>query len=296
MEATRRSQMLNPKKLLTDIIFDIAGCSLLSIGIVCFAAPNNIAPGGASGLSVLGNYLFGIPIAVLTMSINIPLIVLAWIFLGRDFTLKTVKSVAILTVLLALADNLPVYEGNVLLAALYSGVFEGIGIAIVFMRSSTTGGTDIASRLIQLKFPALSVGKLMLCVDACVLITAAFVYGNIENALLGLIAIFAAITIIDSLIYGLDKGKLMMIMTTNPDEICAGVASRLSRGCTLLDGRGSYTKRAQPVVMCVVRKTQYFELKRIVHEADPAAFMIALDASEIIGEGFKAIEDSTKIQ
>lgn len=285
------------KLFLTDILYDIVGCGLLAVGIICFAAPNNIASGGVTGLSIMGNYLFGIPISVLTFSLNIPLLILAFMFLGREFTFKTMKSVIILTVMLELMGMfLRVYEGNALLAAIYGGVIQGGGVAMVFMRSSTTGGTDIASRLLQLKFPAMSVGKLILCVDAFVLITAAIVYKNIENALYGLIAIFASTSVIDRLLYGLDTGKLMMIMTMKPDEISQSVISRLNRSCTLLDGKGSFTKRDQPVVMCVVRKSQYFELKRIVHEIDPAAFMVGIEASEIVGEGFKDMVSSTKIQ
>lgn len=290
------AKSFNAKTFLMDILFDLAGCGLLAVGVTCFSSPNDIAPGGVTGLSVIGNYLFDIPISVLTFGLNIPLLILAWRFLGREFTLKTMKSVLILTVLLEAADMyVPIYEGNALLAAIYGGVIGGSGIAMVFMRSSTTGGTDIASRLIQLKFPAMSVGKLILCVDAFVLITAAFAYQNIENALYGLISIFASTSLIDSFLYGLDTGKLMMIMTMRPDEISQEVISRLNRSCTLLDGKGSFTKRGQPVVMCVVRKAQYFELKRIVHEVDPSAFMVALEASEIVGEGFKNIEESTKI-
>lgn len=287
----------NAKRFMTDILYDLAGCLLLSISITCFSAPNNIAPGGVTGLSILGNYLFDIPISVFTFALNIPLLILAWRFLGREFTLKTMKSVLILTALLQLIEmlNVPVYKGDIILAAVYGGVLSGAGIAMVFMRSSTTGGTDIASRLIQLKVPAMSVGKLILCVDALVLITAAFVYQNIENALYGLIEIFASTSLIDSLLYGLDTGKFMMIMTKRPDEISRGVIERLNRSCTLLEGKGSFTKREQPVVMCVVRKAQYFELKRIVHDIDPKAFMVALEASEIVGEGFKDIEQSTKI-
>lgn len=294
--ATAQVKGFNAKKIIIDILFDVTGCMLLAISVTCFSAPNNIAPGGVTGLAIIGDYLFGIPISVFTFGLNIPLLILAWMFLGHEFTLKTMKSVLILTVLLELVSAyLPIYKGDTLLAAIYGGVISGAGIALVFMRSSTTGGTDIASRLLQLKFPGLSVGKLILCVDAFVLITAAFVYQNIENALYGLIGIFASTSLLDSLLYGLDTGRLMMIMTMRPDEISQAVIEKLNRSCTLLDGKGSFTKREQPVVMCVVRKAQYFELKRIVHDVDPSAFMVALEASEIVGEGFKNIAESTKI-
>ena len=287
---------INYRETALDILFDVLGCGFLAVGITCFSSPNNIAPGGVSGISIIVNYLTAIPISALTMLFNIPLLILAWIFLGRGFTVKTMKSVIILSLMIQLVSITgSVYTGNTLLAALYGGVIGGIGIAFVFMRASTTGGSDIASRLIQLKLPALSVGKLILAFDACVLTLAAIVYGNIENALYGLISAYASTTVIDSLLYGLDTGKLMMIMTVKPQEVSREITNRLLRSSTILDGKGSFTQREQPVVFCVVRKGQYFELKRLVHEQDPDAFMVALDASEIIGMGFKDIVKSTRI-
>lgn len=284
------------KSIVTDMLFNFAGCTLLALSVVCFSSPNNIAPGGVTGISIMVNYLFGLPISALTMSFNIPLLILAWLFLGRRFALKTLVNVAILTAMIELATRImPVYEGNAMLAAMFGGVLDGIGLALVFMRSSTTGGTDIVSRLIQLKFPAMSVGKLLMAVNGCVLLLAAVVYRSIENSLLGLIAIFASTTIVDNLLYGRDKGKLMMIMTRKADEVSAAVMTELKRGCTMLDGKGAFSGAEQPVLLCVVRKSQYLDLKRIVDRIDTAAFMVALEAGEIIGEGFKDIEESTKI-
>lgn len=275
----------------TDILFDVVGCTIFAVSIQSFSAPNNIAPGGVSGVSVLLNYLFGLKISVLALALNIPLLILAWLFLGHKFTLKTLKTVGIMTVLLELCGRyLPVYEGDIILAALYGGVLEGIGIAMVFMRSSTTGGTDVASRLIQLKFPNVPVGKLMMAVDACVLVSAAIVYQNIENALYGLITIYACTRVIDSILYGLDTGKVMMITSVKYEEIAKKVHTELGRGGTILDGKGSYTGNDRPVLLCAVRKSQFYELKKLVHGIDPDAFMVALEANEIIGEGFKSID------
>lgn len=278
---------ISAKTLLTDILFDIVGCFGLAVSVQTFSAPNNLAPGGVSGIAILVNYLFGLPISLVSLLLNIPLLILAWLFLGRAFTLKTIKSVAIMTVLLELCANLPVYQGNMILAALYAGVCQGVGLALVFMRSSTTGGTDVASRLIQLRFPHVPVGTLMIAVDGLVLIASAVVYRNIENALYAMIVIFVGGRIIDSLLYGLDTGKVMMIISVHQQQIARKIHDELERGCTVLDGRGSYTGSERPVLLCAVRKQQYIELKKIVWSVDPNAFMFALEATEIIGEGFK---------
>lgn len=282
---------LDRKTLLPDLLFDLVGCFAFSIAIQSFSAPNNIAPGGVSGIAILLHYLFGLPISVLSFVLNIPLLLLAWRFLGRGFTVRTVKTVAILSILLGLCEALPTYEGNLILAALYCGVLEGFGLAAVLARGSTTGGSDIASRLIQLKYPHISVGKLLLVVDGMVLAASAIVYQNIESALYGLIVIFTAGRVIDSTLYGLDAGKVMMVVSERFREISEEISGRLGRGCTILEGRSGYTGSQRDVLFCAVRKPQFIILKRIVRAIDPNAFLVALEANEIIGEGFKPIDE-----
>lgn len=275
------------KELLKDLLFDIAGSFFVAVSIQCFSAPNNIAPGGVSGIAILIEYLFAIPISATNLLLNIPLLILAWFFLGRHFTLKTLKSVIILTAMLLLCEWLPAYSGNHLLAALYSGVLQGAGLAAVFARSSTTGGTDIASRLIQLRFPHISVGKILIAVDFIILAASALVYRNIESALYALIAIFTSGRIIDSVLYSLDVGKVMMIVSEKHEEIAQQIHSVLGRGCTVLQGAGSYTGENRPVLMCAVRIRQFVELKRFIKTIDSRAFIMVLEANEVIGEGFK---------
>lgn len=279
------------KALILDILFDIAGSFCIAVGTQLFSAPNQIAPGGVSGVAILINYLTGLPISALVLAINIPLLVLAWFFLGHRFAGRTIKSVLILTAMLEITENtLPQYHGDTFLAALYGGVIGGIGLALVFMRSSTTGGTDIVARLIQMKLPHVSVGKLLLAVDGCVLLAAALVYKNVENALFALISIFASSRLVDSIVYGLDMGNVMMIVSEQHDQISAKIIEQLNRSATLLEGIGTYTGQRRPVLMCAIRKSQMFEVKQIVFDIDPKAFIMAMEANEIFGEGFKPID------
>lgn len=276
------------KNLLGDIPFDVAGSLLYAVALQCFNAPNKIAPGGVGGISILVNYLTGIPISMMSLLLNIPLLILAWFFLGRRFTVKTLKTVLIMTLTLEWAGRtLPGYKGDVILAALYGGVLIGGGLAVVFMRGSTTGGGDIVVRLIQLKLPYLSVGRIMLVVDGCVLLCAALVYRSVETALYAMITIFASSRVMDGIMYGLDMGRLILVVSERYEEIAREVNTGIRRGCTLLEGRGTYTRASRPVLMCAVRKQQFYELKRLVYRIDPTAFMIAVEAGEIVGEGFK---------
>jgi Uncharacterized conserved protein len=270
-----------------DFLYDIFGCGLFAAGVQCFSAPNQIAPGGISGVAILINYVTGLPVSMFTLLFNAPLLVAAWFLLGRRFTIRTMKSVLIMSLMLQLALRLPVYQGERMLAALYAGVLEGIGLALVFMRGSTTGGSDIASRLLQLKFPNMPVGRLILIIDAVVFVGAALVYKSIESALYAMIAIYTCTGILDSLLYGMDAGKVLMIMSLQNQEIARQINQRRQRGCTLLHGTGSYTGADRSVLMCAVRRNQYFETKRLVYDIDPNAFMLALEASEVLGKGFR---------
>ena len=275
-----------------DITFDIIGSLLFAIGVQVFSSPNNIAPGGVTGLSVVLNYLTGVSIGLYVFVLNIPLLILALVFLGKRFTLKTLKTVLIMSVLLDLSTYFIMpYYGDPILASLYAGVLQGAGLAIIFVRGGTTGGSDIAAKLLQLKSPGFSVGRLMLIVDAFVLATAAIVYQNIENALYGLIAIFACTRIIDGVLYGLDTGKVLMVFSKEHERITKTVLQDLGRGCTRLKAEGSYTGEDRPVLLCAVRKGEFTRLKQLVRSIDETAFVVALDASEIKGEGFRAIDN-----
>ncbi len=274
-----------------DIGYYVVGCTLMAVSTQVFDAPNNIAPGGVTGLSILINYLTDLPISMVSLAINIPLLVLAFFFLGKYFTLKTLTTVGISTLMIELVGRVvPAYHGETILAALYGGVLTGAGLAIVFMRASTTGGVDIIMRLIQLRRPDYSPGKLILFLDFLVLLTAVVVYRNVESALFALISLFTCSRIIDSILYGLDTGKMLMIISQKNQEISDSIVRELDRGCTLLSAKGGYTGQERPVLVCAVRKNQYYLLKKLVHNIDASAFLVALEATEVIGEGFKAPE------
>ena len=278
------------KKIGLDVLGDIAGSLVFAVGLHCFTVPNHIAPGGVSGLSTLANYLWNAPIGLVSFLINVPLLLLALKFLGRSFTLRTLRTVAIMSIVMdVVIVPVPVYTGNTILAALFGGVCMGAGLAIVFMRGSTTGGSDIVSRLLQLKYPYLPIGRLILFIDLAVLLLAALTYRNIETLLYGMIAIFTSTRIIDSLLYGLDSGRLLIIMSEQPQQIADEIIARVGRGVTFLNGEGAYSGISRKVILCAVRNQQYFRIKRIVNEIDPEAFLVVTEANEILGYGFNPL-------
>lgn len=278
-------------KFAVDMVFTIAGCFIFAIGIYGFIQPNQIAPGGVSGVSIMLHFLTGLPVGALSLLINIPLLLLAWKFLGWKFTGQTLMSVATLSFMLDyIAVLFPQYEGDPLLAALFGGALIGTGLAIVFMRGFTTGGTDIISRLLQLKYPYLQLGKILMVIDLIVILTSAYVFGRIETALYGMVAVFTSSRMVDGLLYGMDTGKLVYIMSCRAAELSERIIGGLGRGCTILKSTGAYTKQDSNVLMVAVRRPQYYVLKKMVRETDPRAFIIVTDATEVLGEGFKRIE------
>lgn len=285
------SEKFNGKTFVIDVLFDILAASLYSISVNMFTAPNQIAPGGITGLATLLNYMFGVPIGATTFCLNIPLIILGFMFLGKSFILKTFKTVAIFSVCVDVGAMFIVpYTRDHLLAALFGGLFIGAGLGVAFMRGTTTGGTDVLGRLIQIKLPNAPMGKLIMCIDGAILLFSAFVYNNIETALYGAITIFVEMKMIDMILYGFDTGKQVMVISDKSHEIAEKVYAELVRGATFIKASGSYTNEDKDILMSVVKRNQFGKFKIIVKEIDPNAFIVVSDAGEVIGNGFKSID------
>lgn len=277
-------------QILIDIAFYLAGSALFAVGMQMFIAPNQIAPGGVSAIAVVLNYLTGLPIGMYSLVLNAPILLLGLRFLGAKFTLKTLTAVIIMSVLTdALYYVVPPYYGNELLSALFGGLLIGAGMALIFMRDSTTGGVDILSRLIQKRLPYLPMGKLLLFIDVVIICISALVFGKLETVLYSLVAVAVCSYTIDSVMYGLDKGKLIYVFSPKSNEIAKRVIDELQRGCTLLNATGAYSGDSQQPLLVAVRVQQYHRLREIVHQEDSRAFIIVTDSSEVLGEGFKPI-------
>ena len=276
------------RKSIFDILIYILGGSLYSIGINSFASPNNIAPGGLTGVGVIINHIFGFPIGVLIIVLNIPLFIIGLKELGKYFLIKTIIATVTMSVLIDVsAAFLPVYTGNTLLACLYGGLLIGAGLALVFMRGATTGGTDIIAKLINRKFKFLSIGRIILLMDLLIISASAIAFKSIESALYAVIMIFASSRIIDSALYGADRGKMLFIITSKPEELSKAIMKKVSRGVTMLDGTGAYSNDIRYILMCAVRRHEAAKVHEIIKNIDNKAFIITTEAGEITGEGFK---------
>lgn len=285
------------EELAKDLLFFLAGSLVYSVSVKMFTAPNHIASGGVTGVSIVLNYLFGTPIGTMAFIINIPIFIWAIIEIGYKLVAKTFVA----TLLSSLAIDMmgviiPPYEGNPMLAAIFGGVLEGVGLSLVFMRGGTTGGTDMVARLLGRHFRHLSMGKLMLGVDFLVIVFSGFAFRSIESALYAMLTIFVSTRLIDSILYGTDmgNGKVLFIMSEKNQEIAQTILRDLDRGVTALKSRGVYSGREGEVLLCAVRRYEVCKVNDIVHSADPNAFIIVGEAGEITGEGFREVKPEDK--
>ncbi|MEF9953903.1 MAG: YitT family protein [Clostridium sp.] len=272
-----------------DIMLLLAGSVISGIGIHSFIVPAKVAPGGASGLALMVKHLFGLPVGIVTLALNIPLLILAWFYLSRRFAVRTAIASILGSLILdaIIAPFFPVYAGDRLLCSLYGGVLMGIGMALIFMTGTTTGGSDILGYLLQKKKPHISIGRALMIVDGVVLVISIFAFGDIEAALFGLITLYAQTKVIDGVIYGGDVGSMATIVTSNPDAIAAKIIDELDRTATVVPAKGAYSKQDVSVLLCTVRKPQFGKLKKIVYEVDANAFLMVTETSEVFGLGFK---------
>lgn len=275
-------------KFLKNFIYNVAGAFLVAVGIYSFSEKINVAPGGVSGIAIMVKYLTGLPIGGVSLFINIPLLIIAYKFMGRQFTVKTVYAILIYTIVIdsVVTPFFPQYEGDRMLGAIFGGVLIGAGLGLVFTRGASTGGTDIIGYLVEKKYPHIPIGKALLLVDCGILAVSVFVFKNIESALYGVVMLYAQSMVINRLVYGAEKGRNLFIISSKSKKIAQRILEERDRGATFINGHGAYSMKPTNILMCVVRVWEYHYIKEIVYQEDPSAFVIATEAEHIIGEGF----------
>ena len=280
-----------------DFLAFAVGGALYALSVNYFLSPNQIAPGGATGVATILHYLLQWPIGVVILGINLPLFAWGLIRLGFRFLSKTIAATVLMTVLIdATAPFLQGYTGDKLLAALFGGMLSGAGLGLVFWRGATTGGSDLAAKLLCRLFPTLSLGKIILLLDLIVIASSAVAFKNIESALYAVVSIVVSTRVIDAILYGwgIGNGKMMFIFSTKNHEIAQAIIQRLERGATLLKSKGAFSGAEGYALLCAVRRPEVYKVRDVVKELDPSAFIIIGEADEITGEGFLPIETKNK--
>ena len=284
----------NAKRISIDVLVDIIGGILLTIATYSFAVPADFPMTGVSGVALIFYQAFGLPVGALTVILNIPIIICCYKTLGKQFYIKSLRSTLITSAVMdILGPQLPLYQGDLILAAICTGVLLGIGYAIIFMRGSSTGGFDFIMMAIKYYRPHLSLGKIGFALDAMVILIGAVTIGNgMDSVIYGLVLNYLYSTVLDRLISGTSSGKLTLIILAHPREIVDEIDKLVDRGSTLLKAIGGYTGEEKEVVMCASSSKEMYAIRKRVHEIDERAFVIVVESNEVIGEGFRLPDDT----
>ncbi|TFD95816.1 YitT family protein [Jeotgalibacillus sp. R-1-5s-1] len=268
-----------------DFVYILVGAFFVAVAFNVFLLPNNVASGGVSGISTILNGVFDWRPAYVQYAFNIPLFIAGLIFLGVQFGLKTAVGTVVLPFYVLLTENWEPWTEDPLLGALFGGIGVGIGLGIVFRGKASTGGTDLAAQIIH-KYSGLGLGTCVAMIDGMIVLAAALVF-EIEAGLYALIGLYVTSKTIDLVQVGLNRSKMVHIITNRQEEISQAIFEEVDRGVTKLSAYGGYTDHERPILMCVIDQTEFTRLKNVVKKIDPKAFVIVNDASEVLGEGFK---------
>jgi uncharacterized membrane-anchored protein YitT (DUF2179 family) len=261
------------RSVVRDYLVLIAGTLIFTAAFAFFLVPAKISSGGVSGLAIVAHYLWGLPTGAVVFVLNVPLLVIGYIYLGGlRFTVRTLLT------------------HDAFLATLYGGVISGVGVGLVFGTGASTGGSTIISRLLQ-NFVRTSIGIIQLSVDAVVVIISGLVFGP-QLALYSLVGLFVSGKAIDWTLEGLSGERVALIVTKSCDVISVRITHDLGRGVTVLEGRGGYTGEARPVILCVIDRSEEPILRALVQGIDPAAFVVVTAATTVLGEGFAPLDSA----
>ncbi|MCC8105478.1 MAG: YitT family protein [Clostridiales bacterium] len=279
------------QKGLLEILADVLCGILLAIAIYSFAIPADFPMAGVSGLSLLFYHLFGLPVGVMTVVLNIPIAIFCYRTLGKSFYINSLRTTLITSFIIdSLGPKLPAYHGELILAAICAGVFCGLGYALAFMRNSSTGGFDFIMMTIRCYRPHLSLGRIAFTMDVAVIFISGMLFGDVDAVLYGIILNYLYTTVLDRVLYGTNSGKLTLIVTEKPKEMVRTIDDKSGRGATILKGSGGYSGEEKSVVMCASGKKEMYRIRNLAHEVDKKAFVIIVESNEVIGEGFRLPE------
>ncbi len=269
----------------------IVGTAGVAFAVQCMYDPCGLVTGGFSGIAIIIKSLTehvipgGVPLWLTNLLLNIPVFIVAYIKMGKRFIGRTLFGTVMLSVWLYILPVIDLAQGDMLLVALFGGVFSGAGMGMVLRANATTGGTDMVAALIQLKIRHYNVAQIMQILDGAIVILGFFVFG-LRPSLYAIVAIFVTTKVSDAILEGFKYSKAAYIITDKYEEVAKVLMEELDRGATGLKATGMYTGKDRCVLYCVVSKKQIVTLKEIVVNIDPKAFVIVSDVREVLGEGF----------
>lgn len=265
----------------------VLGCVIFALGFDLFLVPNDLSAGGISGLALILVHILGFgSVGTVTMLMNLPLFAIGGLRIGKKFFWGSLVGLTAISVAMDLMQMLPHPDTEPLLAALYGGVLCGLGLGLVFSTGASTGGSDIIVRMLKLKYQHIPIGTINIIFDLTVAVLTGLAFWDMGSALYSGVAIFVTGQVIDAVVYRFDYSKVVLIISEEYEKVAGVINKNLDRGATYLHGEGSYSHKAKKVILTVVKKQQIAELKRLVVEIDPDAFIVVQEAHQVLGEGF----------
>ncbi|MGL6066632.1 MAG: YitT family protein [Cetobacterium sp.] len=280
-------------KILTEYIYIYIGTLIVAIGINAFLIPSNLAPGGATGLSILINHITGIPVGFLIFAINIPLFLIAIKIFGKVYGLKTLVGISLLSSNIELVKKIiPEIDkiidftnsSNILLGTLYGGLLMGVGLGTVIKNGGTTGGSDIVSAILN-KYFKIPIGQALIIIDSSVALLAAYIFGA-EKALYALINLYTTGIVINKMITGLGSAKMAYIVTSEVEKIRKIIVEDLGKTGNYYEAEGLYSRDKRNVVTTVLKNREIFLLKELITQVDKEAFVVVSNVYDVVGRGY----------
>ncbi|WP_294570938.1 YitT family protein [uncultured Subdoligranulum sp.] len=281
--------MTQNKKI--NLLLEVLGCFISAAGIYSFAVAAEVPVTGVAGISAILYRLFGLPMGLSNVLINVPIIFFSYKLLGRSFLLRSLRCMILFAVFTDyLLPFMPVYTGNRLLATICGSVVSGIGDALIYMQNSSTGGIDFVTMAIKAKHPHLPFGNLTFGAALAVILLNGAVFHDVDSIIYGLMFNFIVAAVINKMMFGFSSSMLALIVTDNGKAACDEIDRVADRGSTILQGRGGYGGQSKDVVLCACSNKQLYEIEHAMQVLDPGCFIIMLQSNEVQGEGFRRLE------
>lgn len=271
----------------------VLGSVIYAVAFQFFLYPNSIVSGGVTGVAMIINAFTGLPVGVMVILFNIPLFIVAWRHFGADFLIGSLVGTGVSSVLLDLFAIWGIQlTGDPMLASIIGGVIKGAGMGMIYYVGATMGGVDIVAKMIRQKRPHLNFGTILLIIDAAIITAYAVVLRKYESAMYSVITMYVVSKVVDLALYGIDNSSLCYIISENSEALIKGIITGpLRRGVTILEGEGAYSGNQKHIIMCVIKRTQISEMRRLVKNLDEHAFFIVTDAKNVFGNGFENIAE-----
>ena len=287
MKFKSKRNIIKTRDFISDFFRIAIGTIIMAAGLELFLIPNQLSTGGFSGIAIIIYYILKVPVGTTILLLNIPLFIIAYFKVGKEFFAKAVIGTIFLSIFLNAFEKINPITEDRFLAFLYGSVIVGIGTAMVLKVNGSTGGTDLLANIIRSFKPHLKTGSLIVALDTIIIIANTFFFKDIEVGLYSALAIYILGKILDIFFEGINFTKMLIIISPKWEEISKKINEELRRGTTALYGEGMYTKEEKKLLLCIMSRSEIVEARKLIEEIDPTAFVIISNAREVYGKGFK---------